>query len=314
MSGLSPSPLDADVATLLELLDACVAHHEGQETLAVVASVRTQAAERNWAALAGPLGELEPARIVALVRACLAYFHAANIAEQVHRADELALRASTSRLAEVFRDLGEAGVSPDDLTALLARMDVRPVLTAHPTESARQSILAHRRRLAEALQTPEGPRRRRRLAEAVELLWLTDEIRLERPSPVDEARAVLWYLERLARDVVPAMLDDMAGLARAAGADLPLTASPVRFGTWVGGDRDGNPFVTPEVTLAVLALQRERAVTLLRDAVEDLVEALSVSTRTAAVSAELERSLADDAAVLPEVAVAFARRNADEPY
>jgi phosphoenolpyruvate carboxylase len=314
MSGLSPSPLDADVATLVELLDACVAHHEGPETLALVASVRTQAARRNWAALGGPLAELEPARMVPLVRACLAYFHAANIAEQVHRADELAVRASTSRLVEVFRDLDEAGVGPGEVTALLARMDVRPVLTAHPTESARRSILAHRRRLAEALQTPEGPPRRRRLAEAVELLWLTDEIRLERPTPVDEARAVLWYLERLARDVVPAMLDDLAGLARAAGADLPLSASPIRFGTWVGGDRDGNPFVTPEITLEVLAQQRERAVALLSEAVEDLVEALSVSTRTASVSAELEQSLADDAAVLPEVAVAYARRNADEPY
>jgi phosphoenolpyruvate carboxylase len=314
MSGLSPSPLDADVTTLVELLDACVAHHEGPETLALVASVRTQAARRNWAALGGPLAELEPARMVPLVRACLAYFHAANIAEQVHRADELAVRASTSRLVEVFRDLEEAGVGPDEVTALLARMDVRPVLTAHPTESARRSILAHRRRLAEALQTPEGPPRRRRLAEAVELLWLTDEIRLERPTPVDEARAVLWYLERLARDVVPAMLDDLAGLARAAGADLPLSASPIRFGTWVGGDRDGNPFVTPEITLEVLAQQRERAVALLSEAVEDLVEALSVSTRTASVSAELEQSLTDDAAVLPEVAVAYARRNADEPY
>jgi phosphoenolpyruvate carboxylase len=309
-----PSPLDADVATLVELLDGCVAHHEGAETLALVASVRTQAARRNWAALAGPLAELEPPRMVALVRACLAYFHAANIAEQVHRADELALRASSSRLAEVFRDLGEAGIGSDDLTALLARMDVRPVLTAHPTESARQSILAHRRRLAVALQTPDGPRRRRRLAEAVELLWLTDEIRLERPSPVDEARAVLWYLERLVRDVVPSILEDLAALARSRGADLPLSAAPIRFGTWVGGDRDGNPFVTPEVTLAVLAQQRERAVTLLDDAVEDLVEALSVSTRTAGVSNELERSLVADAAVLPEVAGAFGRRNADEPY
>ncbi|MDQ1493025.1 MAG: phosphoenolpyruvate carboxylase, partial [Actinomycetota bacterium] len=122
MTGLSPSPLDADVATLVELLDACVAHHEGPETLALVASVRTQAARRNWAALGGPLAELEPARMVPLVRACLAYFHAANIAEQVHRADELAVRASTSRLVEVFRDLDEAGVGPDEVTALLARM------------------------------------------------------------------------------------------------------------------------------------------------------------------------------------------------
>jgi phosphoenolpyruvate carboxylase len=310
----SPSPLDDDVATLLELLDACVSHHEGPETLALVASVRTQAARRNWSALATPLAELDPARIVPLVRACLAYFHAANIAEQVHRADELALRASASRLTEVVRDVGEAGVRPQELTALLARMDVRPVLTAHPTESARQSILAHRRRLAEALQTPEGPRRRRRLAEAVELLWLTDEIRLERPSPVDEARAVLWYLERLVGDVVPAILDDLAGLARSVGAELPQSATPIRFGTWVGGDRDGNPFVTPEVTLEVLAQQRERAVALLTGTVDDLVEALSVSTRTAGVSDELLESLTADADTLPEVAAAFARRNADEPY
>ncbi|HVW33548.1 MAG TPA: phosphoenolpyruvate carboxylase [Acidimicrobiia bacterium] len=325
MSGLSPSPLDDDVAVLLELLDACVAHHEGPETRALVASVRTQAARRNWAALAGPLAEVAPAGLVALARACLAYFHAANIAEQVHRADELALRGPGSpavtpgdvppaRLAEVFRDLVAAGIGGEEITALLARMDLRPVLTAHPTESARQSILAHRRRLAEALQAPRGPRRRRRLAEAVELLWLTDEIRLERPTPVDEARAVLWYLERLARDVVPGLLEDLADLARAAGAELGLSAAPVRFGSWVGGDRDGNPFVTPDVTLAVLAAQRERALALLGAAVEDLVEALSVSTRTAAVSTELARSLEADAAALPEVAAAFGRRNADEPY
>ncbi|MCA1842110.1 MAG: phosphoenolpyruvate carboxylase [Actinobacteria bacterium] len=307
------SPLEADVATLLELLDACVAHHEGAETLALVASVRTQAARRTWAAMAQPLAELEPARMVALVRACLAYFHAANIAEQVHRADEL-VRAAASPLADVFDDLREAGVGPDELTALLARMEVRPVLTAHPTESARQSILAHRRRLAEALQTSAGPARRRRLAEAVELLWLTDEIRLERPSPVDEARAVLWYLERLAGDVVPSMLDELDDLARSAGSGLPLSAAPIRFGTWVGGDRDGNPFVTPDLTLAVLAQLREAAVALLSAAVEDLVEALSVSIRTAAVSDELRASLAADAVWLPEVAAAYGRRNADEPY
>src|SRR2546421_4099609 len=117
------SPLDADVATLLELLDACVAHHDGPEALALVASVRTQAARRNWTALAGPLAALEPAKMVSLVRACLAYFHAANIAEQVHRADELALRASTSRLAEVFHDLDQPGGAPGELTARLARMD-----------------------------------------------------------------------------------------------------------------------------------------------------------------------------------------------
>src|SRR5437899_566127 len=93
VTGPSATPLDADVATLVELLDTCVAHHDGPETLALVASVRTQAARRNWAALAGPLADLPPGRLVSLVRACLAYFHAANIAEQVHRADELALRA-----------------------------------------------------------------------------------------------------------------------------------------------------------------------------------------------------------------------------
>jgi phosphoenolpyruvate carboxylase len=314
MSDRPPSGLEADVTTLVELLDACVAHHEGPETLALVASMRTQAARRNWAALAAPLSELPPSRVVPLVRACVAYFHAANIAEQVHRADELAVRTSPDRLGEVVRDVAEAGVSPEELTALLDRLDVRPVLTAHPTESARRSILAHRGRLAEALGTPEGPARRRRLAEAVELLWLTDELRLEPPTPVDEARSVLWYLERLIRDVVPDLLDDLAGLARTVGAELPLSATPIRFGTWVGGDRDGNPFVTPEVTLAVLGQQRERAVALLAEVVEELVEALSVSTRTAGVSAELQASLAADALFLPDVDATFGRRNADEPY
>jgi phosphoenolpyruvate carboxylase len=154
----------------------------------------------------------------------------------------------------------------------------------------------------------------RRLAEVVDLLWQTEEVRRERPTPIDEARATLFYLDELGRTVVPDLLDEVATQLRRLGVDLPPEARPLRFGTWVGGDRDGNPFVTPAVTLAVLDLQRQYAVRLLVDAVDALVQDLGISTQAAGVSDELTASLAADRAALPAVYERWGRLDAEEPY
>jgi phosphoenolpyruvate carboxylase len=114
--------------------------------------------------------------------------------------------------------------------------------------------------------------------------------------------------------VLPDLLDDLAHQLGRLGVALPPRARPLHFGTWVGGDRDGNPTVTPEVTIEVLFLQRDRAIGHLLDAVDGLIRDLSSSTRRVAVSAELEKSLEEDRHFLPEVYAHYGRLNAEEPY
>ena len=110
------------------------------------------------------------------------------------------------------------------------------------------------------------------------------------------------------------MLTDLAAMLARFGVDLPVTSTPLRFGTWTGGDRDGNPYVTPEVTMQVLTLQHEHGIRVVERFLESLVEALSVSSRIAGASAELLESLAADLDRLPEVEPRFRRINAEEPY
>lgn len=156
-------------------------------------------------------------------------------------------------------DLIAEGTDRDEAVALLGRMELRPVFTAHPTEAKRRSVLAKRHRIAELLEQRRDPRRdayevrrlERRLREVVELLWLTDELRHEKPTPREEAASNLFFMSSLALDVLPVIADDLAALTDEQGLDLPECLMPLRFGTWVGGDRDGNPFVTAEVTLGV---------------------------------------------------------------
>ena len=214
---------------------------------------------------------------------------------------------------------------PEDLQLAARRLAVRPVFTAHPTEAARRSTLSKLRTVAEILDAEAaeaalapGPelaaRTDRRLAEVIDLLWLTDELRRERPEPVDEARNALFHLEDAARVAVPAVLADLAEVLGRFGVELPLTATPLRFGTWTGGDRDGNPNVTPAVTMQVLTLQHEQGIRVVERWLAALVEELSVSSRIGGASEELLTTLAADLERLPEVEPRFRRINAEEPY
>ena len=137
---------------------------------------------------------------------------------------------------------------------------------------------------------PVADRRiRRRLEELVDLLWQTDELRVARPSVIDEARNAVYYFDALHHDAVPARARGARRRAGAAsGVELPLDARPLTFGTWIGGDRDGNPNVTPETTLEVLALQHDHAIRDVLDLVDELREDLSTSVRIAGATAELD--------------------------
>jgi len=327
---LEGQELNRDIKLLAGLLGETLARHEGKELYDLVERVRTLSKETRDDSSASTAADLDEclqsvdlATATQLVRAFSAYFHLANIAEQVHRADERTqLSEAEGPLARAIEEIAEAGLPLEEVEGLLDRFELRLVLTAHPTEAVRQSILTKRRRIAELLDQRSNPRwteddRRRderEIAEIVDLIWQTDELRRKKPTPAEEASSVVFYLGDLFGAVLPGLLDDLSVHLNRLGAELLPRARPVRFGTWVGGDRDGNPNVTPQVTLEVLGLQRRLALRRLTATVQDLVSKLSTSTRITEISAALKASLAADRAALPEVHASFGGLNAEEPY
>jgi phosphoenolpyruvate carboxylase len=249
------------------------------------------------------------------VRAFTAYFHLANVAEQVHRGRELAAMRERDGgwFAQAVTRIETAGIPREELEAEVERLGVRPVFTAHPTEAARRTVLYKLREIADLL-SQRGSRATGRLEETIDLLWQTDELRIARPDVVDEARNAVWYFDNLHADAVPDVLEELSGELRRLGLDADQERRPLRFGSWIGGDRDGNPNVGPDSIGRVLALQHDHA---LRDAiaaVNVLRRDLSSSVRIAGATPELRASLARDLELLPEVEQRFLRLNAEEPY
>ncbi len=315
--------LRRDIRDLGNLLGRTLVRQEGEELLEQVERVRLLIREDREAA-AALLATATPTRSRRLARAFTTYFHLANVAEQVHRGRDhaAARRREGGWLARAVQRVAAAGLPPAELGPILARLQARPVFTAHPTEAARRTVLAKLREVAallDALAAARGDEVAERevlgrLEEAIDLLWQTDEIRIARPDVVDEARNAVYYLDELSAGPVPDVLDELARELGRAGIELPAEARPLRFGSWIGGDRDGNPNVSPEHTAAVLDLQREHGIRRAIAIVDALRGDLSASIRIVPVAAELEVSLAADLEALPELEPRYRRLNAEEPY
>jgi len=307
--------LRADIRRLGNLLGQTLVRQEGQQLLDLVEDVRRLTREDN-AAAARLLGSIDLGTATKLVRAFSTYFHLANITEQVHRGRELRRRRSSEGgwLAKAVDLIQAAGLDAKRVRADVAGLAVRPVFTAHPTEAARRSALSKLRRVGELLDGPQERRTERRLAEAIDVLWQTDELRVQRPEPVDEARNAIYYLTELFRHAVPDVLEELADELARIGVHVPVSSRPLSFGSWIGGDRDGNPHVTPQTTFDVLVLQHEYAIRAALDTMDQLREDLSQSTRITGVSPELSESLDADLDRLPEVEARFRARGVEEPY
>ncbi|MEY3430859.1 MAG: hypothetical protein RJB30_791 [Actinomycetota bacterium] len=310
--------LRSDVRTLGDLLGQALVRQDGEALLNLVESVRKSVREGNGEELLNSVSTQDAAK---LVRAFNVYFNLANVAEQVHRARTLAeerqvngswiTRAVDNIIAA--RDNGK-NFSNEDVKGWLSTFEVRPVFTAHPTEAARRSVLSKLGTIAELLDEPSSSARERRLAEAVDLLWQTDELRLGRPEPLDEATNALYYLDDLFRLTMPDVLDEFAQELTRLEIEVPPTATPFNFGSWIGGDRDGNPNITPEVTKQAIVLQMGHAIRVLIEAIDEIRQALSVSTRLAGTSPALLESVARDLERIPEIEPRFKRINVEEPY
>jgi phosphoenolpyruvate carboxylase len=263
------------------------------------------------------LDSLPSDQVIPLVRAFITYFNLANVAEQVHRIDGMA--PDERYLRQTVDRLEASELDPDEIATLVSRLEIRPVFTAHPTETARRSMLNKRAALARLIEQRLIDRDDlhreaidSRTAELIDQIWQTDELRHQKPTVVDEARSNLYYLMGLAEEVLPDALTMIERHLARLGAPHPV--APIRFGTWVGGDRDGNPDVTPETTLETLALQHDRGLGYLIRVIEELSGELSISSDLAPVSNELVASLAQDRRAHPEVWEREKSRTIREPY
>jgi phosphoenolpyruvate carboxylase len=311
------SLLRSDVRKLGDLLGQSLVRQEGQGLLDLVESVRKGGGNEL-------LEKLSVEDSVQLVRAFSTYFHLANVAEQVHRARVLAEQRATggswlSRAIDKIEIAYKAQTPGHEFTQVqleqwISELMVRPVFTAHPTEAARRSILNKLGEIAKLLDQDLNPRQNERLAETVDLLWQTDELRLDRPEPLDEAMNALYYLDDLARNTVPEVLNDFARELKRLNIDLSVGARPLTFGTWIGGDRDGNPNITAQVTEDAVILQVAHAIRTTIAAMDELRQLLSVSTRITGATPELSASVERDLKNIPEFEPRFLRINQQEPY
>ena len=202
------------------------------------------------------------------------------------------------------------GVSLADALRLLSRVMVVPVFTAHPTEVSRRTVRFKRTRIAAAIERLDqlpltddavDAEVDQILAE-ITLLWQTDDVRRKRPSVIEEVRMGLDYYEYVLIDVVPGLYTELADAIRECyGEEIEPGSLPpvVRFGSWIGGDADGNPYVTTETTRAALQLARATILQHYHRALERLVEQLSASTHQVPVSTELERRLDEYTRTIP---------------
>ncbi|WNZ05447.1 phosphoenolpyruvate carboxylase [Paenarthrobacter ureafaciens] len=330
--------LRADVRRVSTLLGESLVRQHGPELLELVEQVRlltkeSKEAARGGADATGPwsahdvvaqvrelLASLPLEQATDLVRAFAFYFHLSNAAEQVHRVRGLRTRQEKDGwLAKAVSEIaGQAG--PEILQDVVNELDVRPIFTAHPTEASRRSVLDKIRKLSDVLAQPtaEGTSARRRqdrqLAEIIDQMWQTDELRQVRPTPVDEARNAIYYLNSILTDAMPEMLTDLSELLAEHGVKLPTGAAPLRFGSWIGGDRDGNPNVTAAVTREILQLQNQNAVRISIALIDELISVLSNSTALFGADQELLDSIEVDLKNLPGLDKRVLELNAQEPY
>jgi phosphoenolpyruvate carboxylase len=248
----------------------------------------------------------------------------ANVAEQVHRARVLsdARAQGGSWMAKAVDKIAAAQsakvpgheFSTEDVKHWVSELMVRPVFTAHPTEAARRSVLNKLGRVAKLLDQPSTPSQRDQLAETIDVLWQTDELRVGRPEPLDEAMNALYYLDDLFKLTIPEVLNDFKNEIKRLGVDLPLDARPLSFGSWIGGDRDGNPNITASITESAMVLQVGHSIRVTIAAMDELRQMLSVSTRITGVSQALLKSVEEDLKHIPEFEERFKRLNVQEPY
>ncbi len=328
--------LSSDIRLLGDLLGEVIQSQAGEDAFALEEKVRAlgkafRAGKRGAAGeLATLIAGLEPADAGLLIRAFTSYFQLINLCEDSERVRrirkrEAELHPSPRRgsIAEAIGMLKERGMSACDVQELLNHARIRLVMTAHPTEARRRTVIDKQARLFRVLRDlderrtlpREEARARTRLASTVAELWTSNEVRAVQPTVIDELQAGLVHFRSTLIHVIPRIYRDLEeALVEYFPEHRFAVPSLLTFGSWVGGDRDGNPNVTPALTAEALRTMRRLCLELLEARLIELAGRISVSTLVTGEIPGIKGLIADNAERFPELAADLDQRNQDEPY
>ena len=352
-------PLAREVRLLGALLGQVIVEQAGVGLLELVERIRRRRIqlrrdvegrerERLEAELEAELAGLDPDRTEIVIRAFGLYFQLVNLAEERHRVRTLRWRERAAgrgvvegSVVEAVERLREQGHDAVAIEAFVRRLSIAPVLTAHPTEARRRTLLVALRRCARLIERLDDPRLtpaedadiRRRLREEITLLWHTAEVRSIAPTPLDEVRTAMVFFDETLFTTVPRVyraldgaLDRVLDRPLGPGGEVaatdsgrtgtrpPLVPAFLSWGSWVGGDRDGNPNVTAETTLQALRIQADHVLRGYEAVASRLMGTVSAVVPRGRLASAISIRLAGDEEAFPETMRSLRRRFEDEPY
>ncbi|PKG23778.1 phosphoenolpyruvate carboxylase [Niallia nealsonii] len=306
----SSLPLRKDIKQLGYILGEVLVHHGGQELLDKVEVIRKLSIElRNnnnestYNALKEELENLERPMRRQVIRAFSKYFHLVNVAEQIHRIrrrrdyqlqDDKGIQPGS--IASAIQTFKQKNLTEAEIQDVLNTLSLELIITAHPTESTKRSILEIQKRIANLLKQSDNPlltkKERKKIEEGlfneITIMWQTDELRHSKPTVMDEVRNGLYYFEQTLFDVLPEIHQEVQDALQENYPNFEWKVPNfLTFGSWIGGDRDGNPFVTPEVTWQTLHKQNKLVIEKYKESVVDLMKRFSHSTNRVQVSSAL---------------------------
>lgn len=323
-----PDELRADVRLLGGLLGQVIAEHGGDDLLADVERLRKAVIAARRGKVSGDeitamVAEWPVDRAVLIARAFTCYFHLANLAEEHFRIRTLRVRDTGEEplpesIAQAVQELGGERVAE-----LVEGLRLHPVLTAHPTEARRRAVVTAIQRISGRLAAYNSPERgaaeraetRRRLLEEIDLLWRTAQLRATKLDPLDEVRTAMAAFDETLFRVIPLVYRSLdAALGEGTGTREPLARAFIRYGSWIGGDRDGNPNVTAKVTRDALLIQSEHVLIALENAALRIGRSLTMTASYAPASPRLRAALAAAENDHPELVSEMSTRSPQEPH
>ncbi|RXZ81364.1 phosphoenolpyruvate carboxylase [Paenibacillaceae bacterium] len=329
--------LRRDVRFLGNILGEVLVHQSGQKLLEIVEEIREMSKSLRaeylpelYESFKKVIESLDPEFRHQVIRAFAIYFQLVNIAEQNHRVRRkrdyersAGESVQPGSIESAVQDLKERNIEVSVVKEMLSEISLELVMTAHPTEATRRAVLDIHQRMAADVMEMDNPtlthKEREKLHEKLRndvlTLWQTDELRDRKPTVIDEVRNGLYYFDETLFDVLPNVYEELERcLDKYYPGENWHVPTYLRFGSWIGGDRDGNPSVTAQVTWETLTLHRQLVLDKYEQLLKELMELMSFSKNIVDVTEELIESIHNDRQEIDTVQCTELWRNKNEPY